>query len=294
MISNVVSNDNYLPARTRTDLSQLFQKIKVGFGIKTMRFSSIDQFPIPQPYRPKVSHASSSRMMPKHRIFRLGRNPHPTPGAILLKMDLIQSPKIHGFVLSQPAKFFLLGDDPPHWQKRFGAAVSLTEIPAAERAVGTDGLPTAHPIDSECGPRAFSHPRDSQSARNRSAIGAGPFQSLAAAFPQGVAAVPLGLTPPIRSSLPVRIGLPNTLPSGEHRQADLKHGDNLIPALPAIHHAIDDHNAIRQNAGSHLGAQVLQFLRLLSLVASCHYHNITRFYAQLIMSLSIEKWSVRA
>ena len=125
MISNVICNHDHLPPRARTDIPEMPQERKTSLGIKTIGFPFIDQLSIMQTYCSKISDTFTCRMMQKHRITRLRRNPHPASRPVLLEMNLIHRPKINAVIFCQPSEFFLPALVPQRLLLRLKALASL-------------------------------------------------------------------------------------------------------------------------------------------------------------------------
>jgi len=68
--------------------------------------------------------------MPEDRIFDVGRNPHHVPRPVLLKMALIETPKVKVLSSHEPAKVFYMPPVPPGWLLRSSpeACVGETQI----------------------------------------------------------------------------------------------------------------------------------------------------------------------
>jgi hypothetical protein len=86
---------------------KIFQKFAKGFPIELLPLLC-QQSAIPQMNCPIHSYLLMGRSLPEDRIFNLGRNPHNISRSVLLKMALIQTPKVK-VVSSHPlAEFFYM------------------------------------------------------------------------------------------------------------------------------------------------------------------------------------------
>ena len=88
-------------------VSNLTGKREEGLGVEFAGLLAKDEFAVPEPDGAKVSDALSGREMPEDRVFRLGRDPHTTAGAVLLEMDLVGGPEVYGRHSHQRFEFFL-------------------------------------------------------------------------------------------------------------------------------------------------------------------------------------------
>jgi hypothetical protein len=66
--------------------------------------------------------------VPKNRIFHLGWNPHDIPGAVLLEMALIQTPKIKVFSSQKLTKFFYMLPAPRDFLRQLLPVAYVGEI----------------------------------------------------------------------------------------------------------------------------------------------------------------------
>jgi hypothetical protein len=65
-----------------------------------------DKLPIGKSYGTEVADTFARWMVQDHRILAFGRNPHSTPGAMLLKMHFIQGPDIRSAAEGNLSDFF--------------------------------------------------------------------------------------------------------------------------------------------------------------------------------------------
>ena len=117
------------------------QEVPEALPIKSIRFSLINEPPVTQAHRPKISDALARGVVQKDRVTILRGHPHPTPGAVLLKMHLIQCPEVCVRQGVHCLEFFYahpVGSH-PHAQSRVGASPS--ETPTGERTGDIVALP---------------------------------------------------------------------------------------------------------------------------------------------------------
>lgn len=140
MISRIIQNNHHLFS-SGTMADQVFQTFTKSFSIEL--FPLLGQpSSVPQMNRPIASYLLMGRGLPEDRISNLRRNPHHISRPMLLKMALIQAPKIK-IVPSYPLPKFsymplvLLGF---LLQSLLWACVC--EIPAGEKDVDTT---SSHP-----------------------------------------------------------------------------------------------------------------------------------------------------
>jgi hypothetical protein len=106
MISRIIENNHHL-FLSGTMMDQVFQKFAKRFSIELLPLLG-QQSPIPQMNCPIQPYLLMGRSLPENRIFNLMRNPHHRSRSMLLKMALIQAPKIK-VVSSHPlAEFFYM------------------------------------------------------------------------------------------------------------------------------------------------------------------------------------------
>ena len=94
VVLGIVKDDGHRAVRPEGNTSQLAEESKEGLGVEALVLTPVHQLAIPQPYSSKVSDTFSRRMVQQHRVANLGRHPQAAPGAVLLKVDFVESPEI--------------------------------------------------------------------------------------------------------------------------------------------------------------------------------------------------------
>jgi len=84
---------------------QTGEKLLEGDGIEGL-FQLGHQSAIPQVDRPQKGHRLSGGRPPQDRIFVLRRDPHGSPGSMLLEMAFIEAPQVEVVPSGQPEAFF--------------------------------------------------------------------------------------------------------------------------------------------------------------------------------------------
>lgn len=107
MISCVIQNHVNLSFGMTTGHPETFEKSPKGIAIKRIIFFLINKFSISNSYCSKISNTFPGWMMQQYRLLYFGRNPHPTSGSILLKVNLVQGPHINFVTGNQTSGFFL-------------------------------------------------------------------------------------------------------------------------------------------------------------------------------------------
>jgi len=92
MVFGVVTYDHDAFAFLSATLLKELHEIPEALPIEPISFSRIDESDIAQAYRTKVSYTLSSGVVQDYRVPVFWRHPHAVPGAILLKMNLVQCP----------------------------------------------------------------------------------------------------------------------------------------------------------------------------------------------------------
>ena len=130
VVSGIVNDDGHTSTASRTDLPEMFKKCMKRHGVKLFLLSLENQFSITQPNSPEVSNTLARRMMQQYRIGILRRNPHPTTGSILLKMNFIGRPQIDSWIGGQSSEFFYM---PPEVQDRPGRSETAVYVDESQR-----------------------------------------------------------------------------------------------------------------------------------------------------------------
>ena len=94
MKPGIVRDDDASVSLSAPPLQEL-QEVPEALPVKSIRFSPINEPPVTQAHRPKISHALARGVVQEDRISILRGHPPPAPGAVLLKMHLIQCPEVH-------------------------------------------------------------------------------------------------------------------------------------------------------------------------------------------------------
>ena len=110
MVSGIIQNNHHFLLR-KTMTKKMGQKYLKRLPVKILPLLGY-QFPVLQTHGPKHPNGLMRRCMPKNGIFHLGWNPHNIPGAMLLEMALIQTPKIKVFSSQKLTKFFYMPSAP--------------------------------------------------------------------------------------------------------------------------------------------------------------------------------------
>jgi hypothetical protein len=106
VVFGIVADDDHLSAFAPAARCQLLEKIPKALGVEFRLFAPDDELAVAQAHRAKVADALACGMVQANRIVDLWRDPHLATGAMLLKMHLIQSPEINGWVGGQGQEFF--------------------------------------------------------------------------------------------------------------------------------------------------------------------------------------------
>src|ERR1700674_790817 len=230
---------------------QLLQEIKESLPIETMSLTSKDETAIAQPHGPKIAHTLTRRVMQYHRIFHLGRNPHPIARTVLAEMDLIQSPQVHTAITRQILEFFYASSDARDRRGQSADEACAGGIPIVGRSVGIaarSSLPRALAPNT---PPASCRPTDCRSIRNWLAAAAAPLAPPVPG-PRSDSPAVLAARPHVtRLSHAPQSGEPSIRPCVAHRQTGAQRPHNCIPAPPAARRAADGHIVILLNGGSH-------------------------------------------
>ena len=137
----IVRDDDDASASLSAPPLKELQEVPEALPIKSIRFSLINEPPVTQAHRPKISDALARGVVQEDRVSILRGHPHPTPGAVLLKMHLIQCPEVCVRQGVHCLEFFYahpVGSH-PHAQSRVGASPS--ETPTGERTGDIVALP---------------------------------------------------------------------------------------------------------------------------------------------------------
>jgi len=133
MKPGIVRDDHDASASLSAPRLKELQEVPEALPIKSIRFSLIDEPPVTQAHRPKISDALARGVVQEDRVAILWGHPQAAAGAVLLKMDLIQCPEVHVRRGIHRSEFFLcstcrvtsaraitgrgLTKRNPHWRK---------------------------------------------------------------------------------------------------------------------------------------------------------------------------------
>ena len=92
MIPGVVADDHDALAFLSAPLLKELHEIPEALPVKSIRLLRINKLAVAQPHRSKVSYTLSSGVVQDDRVPVFGWHPHAAPGAVLLKMNLVQCP----------------------------------------------------------------------------------------------------------------------------------------------------------------------------------------------------------
>jgi hypothetical protein len=106
MVSGVIQNNHHFLSR-ETVTKKMGQKYLKRLPVKIFPLLRY-QFPVSQTDGPKHPNRLMRWGLPEDGVFQLRGNPHHIPGAMLLEMALIQTPKIKVFSSQKLAKFFYM------------------------------------------------------------------------------------------------------------------------------------------------------------------------------------------
>lgn len=79
------------------------QEFPEGLSVKSFGLATEHQSAVPEADRSEVSHAFSRRVMKYDWVLILWWNPHAAPRSLLLEMDFIERPEIHGLIVQESA-----------------------------------------------------------------------------------------------------------------------------------------------------------------------------------------------
>jgi hypothetical protein len=156
MISGVIQNDHHLLVGG-TMAKEVFQEFTKSLPVEFVPLLCY-QSTIPQTDGSKHSDLFVCRSMPEDRIFDIERDPHHISRSVLLKMTLIQTPKVKVISSHEPTKFFYMLLGLPDWLLRSFPEVCAVETPNGERGVDIVGLPSLSQILGLNGGTTRRHP----------------------------------------------------------------------------------------------------------------------------------------
>jgi hypothetical protein len=133
MISRIIQNNHHFLLR-KTVTKKMGQEYLKRLPVKILPLLGYE-FPVLQTDGPKDPNGFMRGCVPKNRIFHLGWNPHDIPGAVLLEMALIQTPKIKVFSSQKLTKFFYMPPAPRDWLRQSLPVACVGEIQADGKSV---------------------------------------------------------------------------------------------------------------------------------------------------------------
>src|ERR1700723_1776595 len=107
VIRGIVGDDDHPSPSPAAGGAELLEKLKEAGPIEFAGFATKHKAAIPQAHGPEISHALAGGGVQQDRAFDFWRDPHATARAMLLKMDLVDRPKIDAVVPHQTLDFFL-------------------------------------------------------------------------------------------------------------------------------------------------------------------------------------------
>jgi hypothetical protein len=156
MISGVIQNNHHLLVGG-TMAKEVFQEFTKSLPVEVVPLLGY-QSAIPQSDGSKHPDLFMRRSLPEDRIFDIERDPHYISRSVLLKMTLIQTPKVKVISSHEPTKFFYMPVGPPDWLLRLFPAACAVETPNGERAVDIVGFPSLRQIPGLNGGTTKHHP----------------------------------------------------------------------------------------------------------------------------------------
>jgi hypothetical protein len=106
MISGIIDQYKNSAAGVGAYSAKLFHEDPKRVSVESAQLSLKDKLPIAKSYGTEVADALARWVMQDDRVLAFGRNPHSAPGAMLLKMHLIQGPDIDSARKGNLSDFF--------------------------------------------------------------------------------------------------------------------------------------------------------------------------------------------
>jgi len=107
MKRSVIDNNDHASPSLATGFAQLLHETPERLAVELFRFPPVAEFAIAQSNSAEVSDSLSCWRMEHNRVPYFRGNPHSAARAVLLEVDLVQSPQIHRGVRRQGQEFFL-------------------------------------------------------------------------------------------------------------------------------------------------------------------------------------------
>jgi len=255
VVLGVICDDHHPATCTRTDTTKAAKESPASLGIKSAAGFGVTEFAVSNPDGTEVTDAFARWCMLANRIEHLWWHPHSTTTSMLLKMDLIQRPKVDSGISGQPSEFFCVQPAAVDRRRLSEGVVCVAENPSDETAAGTVAHATSLQFVASRRPTRAGHPRVGHRGRNLSDCGAG---LVPPAFAPPRSSVADALGDLRRSTLRTQHGrtdAPNTLRFAPHRPMRLPSDDNSSPVPPTTPRATDDRIGIRSCAESRPATQ---------------------------------------
>lgn len=106
MVSGIIGQYNNSTAGVGAYSAKLFHEDPKRISVESAQFPLKDKLPIGKSHGTKVADTFARWVMQNHRVLAFGRNPHSTPGAMLLKMHFVQGPDISRAAEGNLSDFF--------------------------------------------------------------------------------------------------------------------------------------------------------------------------------------------
>ena len=71
---------------------ELPEEVKERLPVESLRLSPIEEFSVPQTHGAKIAHTAPGGIVEQNRVAVFRRYPKSAPGAVLLKMHLVEGP----------------------------------------------------------------------------------------------------------------------------------------------------------------------------------------------------------
>src|SRR5579863_5516957 len=107
MVLGIVADENHATSWLDSRFPEIPQELPETLSVEPTGFAAEHESAVPQSNGGEVPHAVSRGVMIHDRILVFRGDPHAATRSLLLEVDLIQRPEIHGLVLHEPSEFFL-------------------------------------------------------------------------------------------------------------------------------------------------------------------------------------------
>lgn len=159
VVVGIVRDDHDPASRFARGLLQLLHKGEERLFVEAVVFPPKNKPPILQADRAEVTHTVARRMVQQYRILDFRGHPHATARAVLLKVNLIECPQVHGGVSGQTLEFFYARASTrgPHWPPPGEACAAESEVAGTSADIGARQAPRRNAAQSRrsvsCRPR---------------------------------------------------------------------------------------------------------------------------------------------